>query len=108
MIKKKEFDKVVDTAKGKLDETTSALVSEDLLAVKSAYSGLYDDYKTLQEENEKLKQEKEELLKVNGSLYQKIGFAKEEERVEDTILTKQEEDRLTPEDIIDKNGNFIV
>ena len=110
MIKRKEFNKVIDNVKEKLDDTTQALVSEDLLATKSAYSGLYDDYKSLKLENDKLKQEKEELLKVNGSLYQKIGFEREEESKHESILQndKTDDEKISIDEVIDKNGNFIV
>jgi hypothetical protein len=109
MIKKKEFNQKIDELKEKLDDTTSAKLSEDLLGFKSIYSGLYDEYKALEEEKQKLLQDKEELLKVNGSLYQQIGFEKKEENKENAIgTTKNEEEKLTVDDLIDKNGNFIV
>ena len=110
MIKRKDFNKTVDEVKEKLDDTTQALVSEGLLATKSAYSGLYNEYKALKEENDKLKQEKEELLKTNGKLYQQIGFQREENERQESILQsdKTEGEKISIDDIIDKNGNFIV
>ena len=78
MLSKDEFEKIVNGLREKLDETSVALVSEELLATLSAYNTGFDDYEKSVEEVEKLKSEKEELLKVNGKLYQKIGFDNEE------------------------------
>lgn len=105
MISKEEFEKIVDALREKLDETTFALVSEDLLATKSAYNNGYDEYEKSIEEVEKLKGEKEELLKVNGKLYQRIGFDKEDEEKEEEKEDDKEEIKI--EDVIDEKGELI-
>lgn len=105
MISKEEFEKIVDALREKLDETTFALVSEDLLATKSAYNNGYDEYEKSVEEVEKLKGEKEELLKVNGKLYQRIGFDKEDEEKEEEKEDDKEEIKI--EDVIDEKGELI-
>ena len=106
MLSKDEFEKLVNNLRDKLDETTVALVSEELLATLSAYNNGFDEYEKSVEEVEKLKSEKEELLKVNGKLYQRIGFDKEdEEKKEDNIEDNKEEIRI--EDVIDEKGDLI-
>lgn len=106
MISKEEFEKLINNLRDKLDETTVALVSEEILATLSAYNNGYDEYSKSVEEVEKLKGEKEELLKVNGKLYQKIGFDKEdEEDKKDDIDEKDEEIKI--EDVIDEKGDLI-
>lgn len=105
MISKEEFEELINNLRGKLDETTLALVSEELLAILSAYNNGFDEYTKTVEEVEKLKGEKEELLKVNGKLYQRIGFddeEKEEEKVEDA-----EEEKIEIDDVIDEKGDLI-
>ena len=94
MTSKEEFEKLINNLRGKLDETTVALVSEEILATISAYNNGFDEYEKSIEEVEKLKGEKEELLKVNGKLYQKIGFDKDEEEIK-------------IEDVIDEKGELI-
>ena len=94
MISKEEFEKLINNLRDKLDETTVALVSEEILATISAYNNGFDEYEKSVEEVEKLKGEKEELLKVNGKLYQRIGFDREEK-----------EDKI--EDVIDEKGELI-
>lgn len=106
MISKEDFEKLINNLREKLDETTSALVSEEVLATISAYNNGYDEYEKSVEEVEKLKNEKEELLKVNGKLYQKIGFDKE-----DVIDEKKDDDKkveeISIEDVIDEKGELI-
>ena len=106
MLSKDEFEKLVNNLRDKLDETTVALVSEELLATLSAYNNGFDEYEKSVEEVEKLKSEKDELLKVNGKLYQKIGFDKDEviEKKEDDKIDKEE---IKIEDVIDEKGEMI-
>ena len=106
MLSKEEFEKLIINLRDKLDETTSALVSEEILATLSAYNNGFDEYEKSVEEVEKLKGEKEELLKVNGKLYQKIGFDKEDaiETEKDDI---KDEEEIKIEDVIDEKGELI-
>lgn len=105
MISKEDFEKLINNLRDKLDETTVALVSEEILATISAYNNGFDEYEKSIEEVEKLKGEKEELLKVNGKLYQKIGFDKDEEEKEDD--KKEDEEEIKIEDVIDEKGELI-
>ena len=106
MLSKEEFEKLINNLRDKLDETTVALVSEELLALLSNYNNGFDEYERSGEEVEKLKGEKEELLKVNGKLYQRIGFDREEK--EDNIEdVKDEEEETKIEDVIDEKGELI-
>lgn len=105
-MSKDEFAKIIDALKEKLDETTNALVSEELLAILSAYNTAVDDNETSVAEIEKLKGEKEELLKVNGKLYQKIGFDKEDEPDPEPTEEKEDEE-IKIEDVIDEKGDLI-
>lgn len=105
MISKEEFEKLIDNLRGKLDETTVALVSEEILATISAYNNGFDEYEKSIEEVEKLKGEKEELLKVNGKLYQRIGFDKDEE--DDKKEDEPDEEEIKIEDVIDEKGELI-
>ena len=98
MLSKEEFEKLINNLRDKLDETTVALVSEELLALLSNYNNGFDEYTKSIEDIEKLKGEKEELLKVNGKLYQRIGFDKEDE---------MEEKKDDVEDDIDEKGELI-
>ena len=105
MLSKDEFENLINNLRDKLDETTVALISEEILATISAYNNGFDEYTKSVEEIEKLKGEKEELLKVNGKLYQRIGFDREEK--EDNIEDKKDEEEIKIEDVIDEKGELI-
>lgn len=105
MLSKEEFEELINNLRGKLDETTLALVSEELLATLSAYNNGFDEYTKTVEEVEKLKGEKEELLKVNGKLYQRIGFDDEEK--EEEKADSVEEEKIEIDDVIDEKGDLI-
>ena len=107
MLSKEEFETLINNLRGKLDETSVALVSEELLATISAYNNGYDEYEKSVEEVEKLKGEKEELLKVNGKLYQKIGFDNEPEETATEDAKEETEDEIKIEDVIDEKGELI-
>ena len=104
MLSKEEFEQLINKIKEGLDETQSALISEDLLAIVSNYNNAVDSIEEMKTENEKLKSDKEELLKVNGKLFQKIGFEKEEEP--EAEETKEEDEEIKIEDIIDEKGDL--
>ena len=107
MISKEEFEKLINNLRDKLDETTVALVSEEILATISAYNNGFDEYEKSVEEVEKLKGEKEELLKVNGKLYQRIGFDREEKEDNIEDIENDEEEEIKIEDVIDEKGDLI-
>lgn len=102
---KEEIEKIIEALKGKLDETTNALVSDELVSILGAVSGIDEKIAELNDTIETLKSEKEEILKVNGKLYQKIGFDEPAEETPEEIAEEEVEEKI--EDIIDENGNII-
>mgnify|MGYP001625861279 CR=1 FL=1 len=109
---REEFKSLVDGIKEKLDETTGALLSEDLIAILSAYNGKMEEVEKLFEENTKLKTDNEEILKVNGQLFQKVGSIPSEKNTEEKIIDDgkeeiPEEEKITIEDVIDEKGELI-
>ena len=106
MLSKEEFETLINNLRDKLDDTTVALISEEILATISAYNNGFDEYEKSVEEVEKLKGEKEELLKVNGKLYQKIGFDKEEKE-DDKFEDDDNKEKIKIEDVIDEKGDLI-
>lgn len=105
MLNKEEFEALINSIKDRLDETTSALISEDLLSIVSNYTLALDEISKNVEEIETLKADKDELLKVNGRLFQKVGFDKEEK--EDAEPVESEEEEISIEEIIDEKGELI-
>lgn len=107
MLSKEDFEKLVNKIKEGLDETTSALISEDLLNVISNYNMAVDSIEETKTENEKLKADKDELLKVNGRLFQKIGFDKEDAEDDGKKEEKEDDKEIKIEDVIDEKGEII-
>lgn len=105
MLTKEEFEKLITSIKEKLDETMQALISEDLLGIMASYSNAIDEIASLGEKIVSLEADKEDLLKVNGRLFQKLGFDKKEEPEE--TMEKGEEEKLEVEDVIDEKGDLI-
>lgn len=108
MISKEDYEKLINNLRDKLDETTLALVSEEILTLVSTYNNAYDDFEEKSKEVKKLQGEKDELLKVNGRLYQKIGFNKEE-NIDNTSKDDEtkEDEEIKIEDVIDEKGDLI-
>ena len=104
MLSYEDLEKLINSIKEKLDETTSALVSEDLLNIISNYKLGIDKIAELSNNIEKLQTDKDELLKVNGRLFQKVGFDKEEKEKEDDTPDTEE---LKVEDVINEKGELI-
>lgn len=108
MMSYEELETLVNEIKGRIDETTGALISEDLLNIVSNYKLGIDELSKLTEEVNTLKSEKDELLKVNGKLFQKVGFDKEEnENKEKEKTSDNDSDELKIEDVIDEKGELI-
>lgn len=99
-----EMETLISSMKDKLDDTTSAMVSEDLLGMLGSYKGLVDSIAEKDEEIGKLKADKDELLAVNGRLFQKIGFDKEESKEE---VEQPQKEEVQIEEIINERGDLI-
>lgn len=109
---REEFKSLVDGIKEKLDETSGALLAEDLIAVLSAFNAKTEEVEKLFEENTKLKTDNEEILKVNGQLFQKVGSIPSEKNTEEKIIDDgkeevKEEEKITIEDVINEKGDLI-
>lgn len=102
-----ELETLTNGMRERLGEENSALVSEDLLNVLSSYKASLEKIAELISENEKLKADKEELLKTNGKLFQKIGFEKEEEAEEITEESEEVSTEEIIEELIDEKGEII-
>lgn len=107
MLSIEELKALIDKIKEGMDETQSALISEDLLSIVSNYQLASDRIKEVEEELEKIKADNEELLKVNGRLFQKIGFEEDIKDESAELPTEENEEEITVEDVIDEKGDLI-
>lgn len=102
-----ELETLTNGMRERLGEENSATISEDLLNVLSSYKASLEKIAELTSENEKLKADKEELLKTNGKLFQKIGFEKEEEAEEVAEEAEEVSTEEIIEELIDEKGEII-
>lgn len=107
MLSIDELKALIEKIKEGLDETASALISEDLLSIVSTYQLALDEITKKSEELEKLVADNEELLKVNGRLFQKIGFEEDIKDESEELKSEKEEDEITLEEVIDEKGELI-
>ena len=107
MISIDELKVLIDKIKEGLDETQSALISEDLLSIISNYQLAMDELNKVNEEIGKLKADNEELLKVNGRLFQKIGFEEDIKDESSELPSEESEEEITLEEVIDEKGELI-
>lgn len=106
MISYEELEKIVNGLKDKLDETTSALISDDLVNIISNYKLGIDEINELTENIKSLQSEKDELLKVNGKLFQKVGFENNEEKKDDDDDVENDEE-IDIDEVINEKGEII-
>lgn len=107
MLSIDELKTLIDKIKEGLDETASALISEDLLSIVSTYQLALDEIAKKSEELEKLVSDNEELLKVNGRLFQKIGFEEDIKDKSEELSSEGEEEEITLDEVIDEKGELI-
>ncbi len=107
MISIDELKVLIDKIKEGLDETQSALISEDLLSIVSNYQLAIDEIAKVSEELDKIKAENEELLKVNGRLFQKIGFDEDIKDESAELGSEEKEEEITLDEVIDEKGELI-
>lgn len=100
-----ELEALVTSMKDKVDEKSSALISEDLLGIMGNYKSLENQIKERDDEIGKLRADKDELLAVNGRLFQKIGFDKEESK--EVVEQPPKKEEVLISEIINEKGELI-
>lgn len=103
-MNKEEFETLINSVRGKINETDSALISEDLLGITGNYYSALDKIAEMESLNEKLEKDNKDLIMANGRLFQKIGFQKEEVKYD--IQEQDEDEEIRLEDIIDEKGDM--
>lgn len=109
MLTKEDFEKMINETRDKLDKQSQALISEDMLGIMGNYNSLLETIEDQKENITKLKHDNDELLKVNGRLFQKIGFEKEKEKEEsiNPFGNEIKVEKYKIEDLINEKGEMI-
>lgn len=106
MLTKEDFEKIITDTRDKLDEKSQALISEDMLGIMGNYNSLLTTLNDREEELKKVKNENDELLKVNGRLFQKIGFH-EEEKKDPLPINVEVVEKIGIDNLINEKGEMI-
>ena len=107
MLTKEDFEKIVTDTRGKLDEKSQALISEDMLGIMGNVNSLLETIDDRNKEVDRLKKENDELLKVNGRLFQKIGFEKPEEKENPLPINAKVEEKIGIDNLINEKGEMF-
>ena len=107
MLTKEDFEKIITDTREKLDDKSQALISEDMLGIMGNVNSLLTTINDQEEELKKLKSENDELLKVNGRLFQKIGFEKKEQKETLPINEEVTEEKIGISNLINEKGELI-
>lgn len=107
MLTKEDFEKVITDTREKLDEKSQAIISEDMLGIMGNYNSLLTTLNDRDDEVARLKKENDELLKVNGRLFQKIGFEAREEKKETLPINEKVVEKIGINNLINEKGEMI-
>lgn len=101
-MQEKEFENVINSVKKKLGKENVSKISDDLGTLITDNANMNKEITEKDNEIETLKQDKENLINVNGNLLQQVSVRKK-----DTKTEEQENKPIENKDIFDENGNFI-
>ena len=100
----KEFEKKLNDIQEKIGKEASGLIADEIGLLITDNSKINTELANKDKEIEKLKQDKENLISVNGNLLQQVAMADEPVRPQDEEPPKKKDfDFRTA---FDTNGNF--
>ena len=108
-MKTDEHNKLINGIKEKLGEEETSKIADDLALLISDNTQVNNELKNKDSEIDKLKTDKENLIKVNGNLLQQVTDGKEED-VFNINNEREKENKKEPFSFkaqFDKNGEFI-
>lgn len=104
MIEKK-FEELTNSMQEKLGKENASLIADDIGTLITDNSAMNKELKQKDDLITKLKQDKENLIQVNGNLLQQVAMGEE-----DVITNKpKQEEKRTPlnfRSVFDEHGNF--
>lgn len=105
-MKNDEMKSFIENLQGKLGEDNSSLIADDLGKLMTDNSQMNSEIENKNKEISSLKNDKEMLIKTNGSLLQQVSMGIDVKKLEEE---KQEKDetQFSFSSAFDKKGNFI-
>ena len=105
-MQEKDFEKLTNTMQEKLGKENASKIADDIGLLLTDNGQMNKILKEKEAEIQKLKQDKENLIQVNGNLLQQVAMGEEETHIEGL---KKEEEKKTPfnfKSVFDAHGNF--
>lgn len=100
-MKNEDYENLINGIRTKVGDEMSALIADDLTTLISDNSSMNNEIASKNSEIDKLKNDKENLIKANGNLFQQITMGEEKNKKEEP------EEEFSFYDMFDENGNFI-
>ena len=100
-MKNEDYENLINGIRTKVGDEMSALIADDLTTLITDNSSMNNEIANKNSEIDKLKNDKENLIKANGNLFQQITMGEEKKKKEDP------EEEFSFYDMFDENGNFI-
>lgn len=102
---KKEFEKITNNMQEKLGKENSSLIADDIGTLISDNNTMLSQIEKQQNEINKLKQDKENLITANGNLLQQVSMVADDKQKQ----TQQEDPpkKFSFKSCFDEKGNFI-
>lgn len=100
-MKNEDYENLINGIRTKVGDEMSALIADDLTTLISDNSSMNNEIASKNSEIDKLKNDKENLIKANGNLFQQITMGEEKKKKEEP------EEEFSFYDMFDENGNFI-
>lgn len=106
-MESKDFNNLIDGIKEKLGEENTSLIADDLGLLITDNSQMNSELDNKNNTIEKLKNDKETLIKTNGNLLQQVAMGEQDNNFN---MNNKEESKKEPFSFkkqFDKNGEFI-
>lgn len=98
-----EIEKLTSTIQEKIGEENSALISEELVSILSKTKNSLQELSESKSQIKKLQNEKDNLIDVNGKLFQQITVG-----TKPNVKTEDEKSKnFNFKSIFDEKGNFL-
>ena len=101
------FEETINKIKEEIGEESYAKASNEFADILTAHKSMCDDNNTKQNEIEILKQEKEDLVKANAKLFQRLGFEDNTPQNFGNENNVEDKHELAIGDIINEKGEII-
>lgn len=104
-MKKEDFEKLINNMQEKLGKENSGLIADDIGTLITDNNSMLAEREKQENEINKLKQDKENLITTNGNLLQQISMG--EDNTKKKEQKEEQPKKFSFKSCFDERGNFI-